>query len=246
MLPAGTAAGYGFKMPRERFVIGVDGCRIGWIAVRLPARGSMQAEIIHAQRFSGLPVDRAELAAVDMPIGLAEEGPRACDIAARRHLPRGRKSSVFPPPRRYMLAASSWAEANEMGKRREATGLPIESWAITPKIREIDHWIAPTDQDRIRETHPEVAFHRMNDQTLLPPKRGADGRAARLRLLQAGGLDALETLLQRRPSGVQADDVLDAACCALVARRMLDGDGLQLPGTRPPQDARGLRMEIWC
>ncbi len=34
---------------------------------------------------------------VDMPIGPPESRPRACDSAARRLLPRDRKSSVFPP-----------------------------------------------------------------------------------------------------------------------------------------------------
>ena len=68
-----------------------------------------------AARWRDLALDGHLMIAVDMPIGLAERGPRACDIAARRVLPRGRKSSVFPPPRRAMLGCADWAEANALG-----------------------------------------------------------------------------------------------------------------------------------
>jgi hypothetical protein len=81
------------------------------------------------------------LAAVDMPIGLAESGPRPCDLAARALLPRGRKSSVFPSPRRYMLDCPDWPTAHALGRRREGKGLSKETWNITGKIAEIDRAI---------------------------------------------------------------------------------------------------------
>jgi len=45
--------------------------------------------------------------------------------------------------------------------------------------------------------------------------------------------------------GESDDDVIDAAACALAAKRILAGEGEQLPASEPPRDARGLRMEIW-
>ena len=36
------------------------------------------------------------IVAVDIPIGLPDDRPRATDVQARRRLPVGRKSSVFP------------------------------------------------------------------------------------------------------------------------------------------------------
>ena len=188
--------------------------------------------------------------AVDMPIGLADSGPRACDIAARRHLPRGRKSSVFPPPRRAMLACANWAEANALGRAREGKGLSHQAWNLTPRIRELDQALTPADQARVREVHPELVFQRLNGTAAqpdtLPSKKTPAGQAARLALLARAGVRELPALIETLPrSQAKPDDLLDAAACALAARDILAGRATCLPGPAPPRDARGLRMEIW-
>lgn len=228
----------------EAWVAGVDGCRGGWLALWLQAAGGRAAAAVPARRWVELDLAAARLVAVDMPVGLAEAGPRACDKAARALLPAGRKSSVFPPPRRYMLACGSWPAANAEGRRRENVGLGRQSWNITNKIAELDAALAPADQAWLREAHPELVFHHLNGWRPLPRKRGAEGRRRRLALLAAAGARGLARLLQGRPGGVRPDDVLDAAACALAARRMLAGEAACLPAA-PPRDRRGLRMEIW-
>ena len=234
-------------------VAGIDGCRAGWIALTLGPEGAA-ARIAMAETWSALALEGHDMLAVDMPIGLADTGPRACDIAARQRLPRARKSSVFPPPRRAMLACASWAEANALGRAREGTGLSRQAWNLAAKIRELDRALGPGDQDRVREVHPELVFQRLNEaasqsSTLpasLPSKKTAAGRAARLALLERAGIPGLPGLLARVPrSGAQPDDLLDAAACALAARDMLAGRARRLPASEPPRDARGLRMEIW-
>jgi predicted RNase H-like nuclease len=117
---------------------------------------------------SDLPAGLA-LICVDMPIGLADRGPRRCDGLARALLPRGRKSSVFPPPRRPMLAHATWAAANDWGKREEGSGLTVYAWGLMAKIRELDRALGPGDQRRVRESHPELAFSRMNGGALVQP-----------------------------------------------------------------------------
>lgn len=227
-------------------ILGLDGCPAGWIAVTLaPDSGDLRARLVTNWSELALERDSAAMVAVDMPIGLADAGPRGCDVAARRLLPRGRKSSVFPAPRRYMLDCGSWAEAQAEGRRRESCGLSKQSWNILPKIRELDAALGPADQDRVREAHPELIFHHLNDWEPLPGKRSADGREARLQLLAASGLKGVEPLLDLFPRAqVQQDDIIDAAACALAARRMVQGDAVRLPAD-PRHDARGLRMEIW-
>lgn len=234
-------------LPQGPPVAGVDGCRGGWLAVRLdPAAGTTEAAVFARwAELDGALADAAAIA-VDMPVGLADAGPRRCDVAARALLqPAGKGSSVFPSPRRYMLGRS-WTDANALGRAREGTGLTRQAGHILPKVAELDRALGPAHQDRVLETHPEVAFHRLNGWRALPPKRRVAGRAPRLALLAAAGLAALEALLEEFPRRlVQPDDLLDAGACALVAADYAAGRARRVPAGAPPRDARGLRMEIW-
>ena len=112
------------------WVAGVDGAKGGWLAVLARPEGAGVA-LAWAPRWTDLPLDMVKMVGVDMPIGLAESGPRACDSAARRLLPRERKPSVFAPPRRALLACATWAEANACGRALDGTG-------IIPKVVDID------------------------------------------------------------------------------------------------------------
>ena len=229
-------------------VLGVDGCRAGWLVLAWRRPGpELQVEI--APDWPAVLAARrrhdAALVAVDMPIGLADSGPRHCDRAARVLLPKGRKSCVFAAPRRYMLTCEDWAEAQALGRRREGVGLSKQAWNITAKIADIDRAIAPADQAVVREAHPELVFHHLNGWQALPPKRLAAGRAARLALLETAGITGIEARLDRLPRAkAGADDVIDAAACALAARRILAGTATRVPDT-PARDPHGLRMEIW-
>lgn len=219
---------------------GVDGCRAGWLMVRLAADGALSVEI--APSFKGLPLRGLAMTAVDMPIGLPESGPRGCDFLARDRLPRDRKSSVFLHFRRPLLGFATYAEANAWGKA-DGKGLAKQAWFILPKIADIDAWITPARQRRVRESHPELVFFHLNDDKPLPKKSTPEGLAMRRRVLRRHGLrgiDALADQLDRRKA--KLDDLYDAAALAIAARRFAAGEGTRLDGGR---DARGLRMEIW-
>lgn len=221
---------------------GVDGCRFGWVAVTWSDGG---LDVAIARTWAEVDIDAAGIVAVDMPIGLPDSGLRACDRAARALLPGARKSSVFSAPRRYMLG-KSWADANALGKAREGVGLSKQSWHIGHKIAELDEALSPADQDRILEAHPEVIFHRLNGWAPLARKVGRDGRAARIELLRAAGLPDPTPLLDRYPrKDVEADDIVDAAACALLAREIAEVRGRRVPDGDIPRDSRDLRMEIW-
>ena len=226
------------------FVLGIDGCRAGWLALRLDLK-QPTADVALAESWADLPCGEAAMVAVDMPLGLADSGPRDCDIAARRLLPPGRKSSVFAPPRRYMLVCADWRTAQDLGKAREGVGLSKQAWNITVKIRELDDALDPDKQARVREVHPELVFHRLNDWQALPPKRKPEGQTARLALLRRVGLPDIAPLLDRFPrQAAGRDDVIDAAACAYAAQRLIAGVAERLPA-EPTRDSRSLRMEIW-
>jgi predicted RNase H-like nuclease len=223
-------------------VAGLDGCRGGWLMVRLDT-WSRQISVDFAPTWQALDFSGLALAAVDMPIGLTDTGPRACDLAARALLPRGRRSSVFAPPRRYMLACRSWESAQAEGRRREGVGLSKQSWNLIAKIAEIDRHIGPGDQERLREAHPELIFHNLNGWQELASKKTPEGAGRRRAILAHHGIDFASDEPKTPRSLAGADDLMDAAACALAAERILGGGGCRLPPD-PPRDRRGLRMEI--
>ena len=224
-------------------VAGLDGCRGGWVVARLDTRGRTLS-IGFAETWAAFDPAGIARTAVDMPIGLADRGPRACDLAARALLPKGCKPSVFPAPRRYMLDCPDWPAAHALGRRREGRGLSKQTWNITGKIAEIDRAIRPADQDRLFEAHPELLFHHLNAWRALPRKTHPEGQEARRALLARCGLELPARLPAALRGAARLDDLLDAAACALVAERILKGTAQRLPDD-PPRDSRGLRMEIW-
>lgn len=96
-------------------------------------------------------------------------------------------------------------------------------------------------QARVIEVHPEVSYTLMAGGPL-PPKRSAEGYARRVAALATWLADPERTLASA-PRPARADDAADALAVAWSARRWLYGTAMILPYD-PPQDARGLRMEI--
>ena len=230
-------------------VAGVDGCRSGWVVAVLdrspppgPRSGPAHLTVTVVERLDGVvgQVDGGGLAAVavDMPIGLPDAEPRACDLAARRRL-GPRRSSVFPAPARAVLGAATYAEALARSRAACGRGLSRQAFNLLPKLAALDAVVRPALQDAVVEAHPELAFARLAGHPAAHPKRTAPGRAERLALLRAAGLGDLSGL---RLPGTAPDDVLDAAVLVLTAARVRDGRAERLgDGAR---DGRGLRMEV--
>jgi len=206
-------------------VAGVDGCRGGWAVALADAESILDVRVVST--FTDVVALRCDAIAVDMPIGLLDHGPRACDVEARRRL-GPRRASVFPTPLRPMLAATTYAEASAVA------GLSKQAFHLLPKIREVDAVMTPRRQRRIVEVHPELCFAALVGAPCTAPKRTAEGRAERLA--------AVHPPVKRPPSGTAWDDVLDACALVHTARRLVHGAVERLgDGAR---DARGLRCEI--
>lgn len=68
------------------FVVGVDGCRAGWVQFRVDVPSvSTSVEAVDLTSLVGRRPDGLRCVAIAIPIGLLD-GPRACDLAARKLL----------------------------------------------------------------------------------------------------------------------------------------------------------------
>jgi predicted RNase H-like nuclease len=230
-------------------VMGVDGCRAGWIAV---CWGETVAHRLYTS-FASLVETEAQVIAVDMPIGFPDQAGRSAETEARRVL-GARKSSLFAMPCRAAVMCEDYREACATNLQNSDPPRKISKQAfhLFPKIREIDALITPAKQNRIHEVHPELAFWHMNGKRPLSHAKKVQGRPSELgleqrrELLRNAGfpLDQLPLSIYRK-SDVGADDLMDACACAVVARRIADGRASYFPVV-PEYDGRGLLMRIAC
>lgn len=227
-------------------IAGVDGCRAGWLRVEQSADGEGTCARVFASA-AELLADAAAFAAIgiDVPIGLPDAEPRACDRLARAMI-RPRGASVFPAPVRAALAAATHADACARSRAASTRALSIQAWHIVPKIREVDVALRgdPVLQARVFEVHPEVSFRVWAGEPMAHAKRSAAGLAARRRLVEArfpGQLDLARRAVARRDAS--GDDIVDAFAALWTAGRIARGAAIRLPDTAP-HDAAGLRMQI--
>ncbi|MBL8583488.1 MAG: DUF429 domain-containing protein [Rhizobiaceae bacterium] len=246
--------------------VGVDGCPDGWIAVWRDDSGDLDAAVFAsfaaiAERFADATI------AVDMPIGLPARigrGGRGPETLVRPLL-GARQSSVFSIPSRAAVLAEdavcddieAWYDRHRRASAvARATSDPpraisIQAFAIFPKIRELDALLRdrPDLRPLVIESHPEVAFWRLNaERPMAMPKKvkgrvHEPGMAERCHLLGIYGVPE-PFLRQRPPRGAAADDLLDATVMLLIAERRTRGEARPFP--EPPLiDAEGLPIAIW-
>lgn len=220
--------------------IGLDGYRQGWVAVTLD--GDQQAISFHADISEALsgPFDGA---GIDIPIGMTEDGGRACDFLARERL-RPHSSRVFTGARRWLWHEfSDPDQANREALRRGQTRVSRQLWHLGLKITEVDAFLRAHPLIDIREVHPELVFLRLNGNKPLPAKKSEEGDALRRRLLKREGFRYIDRWLdkERIGTGAKRDDLLDACAVAIAAR---DPKGC-LPDGEPSLDKFQLPMRIW-
>jgi predicted RNase H-like nuclease len=228
-------------------VIGVDGCRAGWIAVIWSEQ--VQHRLFHT--FADILKLDAAIIAVDMPIGLPSLAGRDAEKAARQGLGQ-RKSSVFPIPARPAVMSADYRDACAISLDHSDPPRKIakQSFMLFPKIREIDALLTPDMQARVHETHPEVSFWAMNGKYPVPLAKKArlqnasPGLDLRRKLLKDAGFPIKDLpMATYRKSDVGDDDLIDACACAWSARRILEGRALHFPDI-DIRDQRGLLMRI--
>lgn len=215
-------------------VAGVDGRRGGWVIAVIDLSAPPRLESLdYVAPLAPALADDLAVIAIDMPIGLSDAGTRECDTAARRLL-RPHASRVFPaPPRAALGHADDYAAACAASRAAGGKAISRQTWNLLPAIAEID---GLSDDLRIVECHPEIAFALMNGHPVDERKKTPEGRAMRLALLRRWLPDLADP--------AYGDDGLDALACAWSAARRAAGSAITLPSGEAPRDGLGRRMQI--
>lgn len=240
----------------QECVVGVDGCRAGWIAVFKPVGQMSDVRVEVISDFEALlhHALSPSIIAVDMPIGLPEcTGPngRAPERAVRPYLGQ-RQSSVFSMPSRSAVYADTYEEACRLALKTSDPPRKVakQGYFLFPKVREIDRLMTPALGKRVFEVHPELALWRLNgEQAMHLPKKvkgkaNPDGLKERQALLERYGFPSA-IFEAKRAKGVGPDDLIDAAANTLIAERLYKGEAKPFP--EPLQtDERGIPVAIWA
>lgn len=224
-------------------VLGADACPAGWVGivlsdggVRALVRAQIRELVDDAAAGGGL-----DAIAIDIPIGLADTGPRQADLLARRAAGR-RAASVFMTPVRAALAAPTYQDALALSRRLTGAGISSQAYYLGPKILQVDRW-RPDAPCPVVEAHPELSFAAMAGGPLADAKTTWAGAVRRRALLAAAGIVLDGDLgLSGRRAGV--DDVLDAAAVAWTARRVASGSAGRLPA-EPQRFSDGVDCAVW-
>ncbi|MGI9341303.1 MAG: DUF429 domain-containing protein [Gammaproteobacteria bacterium] len=228
--------------------IGIDGCKAGWFYFRFEAGiGTFGVAANIAALLDGEAPGTTAL--IDMPIGLKERGKteRDCDLLARDLLRPRRHSSVFPAPCRQVLKQRDYEAAKKKNVAITGRSLSRQTWAITPRIREIDDYLRGSEPARamLHEAHPEVVFCGLAGGPMAASKKTRDGFTERMTILQIYEPDAqtyvASAFLAHGGFEATRDDIVDAYALALCAKH--PGRWRTLPDD-PPTDPKGLPMRM--
>ena len=229
-------------------ISGADGCKEGWIVLtRDLDTGSVTWRVCRTARelFDSQPTP--QIIALDIPIGLPDKGPRACDLEARKLLGPGRACCVFPAPIRPALFATSYVEACQIHQRVDNKKMSRQAYGILKKIGDVDDVLRQDPElcMRVHEVHPEISFYFLaGQQPLRYSKKSELGREERCKLLEpVFGQWLQAALLERKELHCAEDDLLDAFAALWTAERIASGISHTIPAV-PPRDTFGLRMEM--
>src|SRR4051794_16791188 len=135
-------------------VLGVDGCREGWVGVapdldgpRAYAAPDLRTLLERAEQDGALV-----RVGIDIPVGLVDAGWRRPDLEARARL-GPRRSSLFVTPVRAALEAPDHARGIEISRAASGGGFSIQAWGLRSKILEVDA-VVRAGEDRVLEVHP--------------------------------------------------------------------------------------------
>jgi len=237
-------------MKKTTSIIGVDGCRDGWVIIETKNQLIWNLEVFSTIQELWEHYSNAHLILIDIPIGLRDKGPlpRLCDKTARKFLTKKRSSSIFPTPCRMALSAVNYNEANEINRGQTGKGLSKQTWNITHKIKEVDILLRKNimAQNIFIESHPEACFTALKGNPLQHYKKTDKGIKERLLILKEYYKD-IESHVSKgvekfHQKGVEIDDILDAWILAVSAS--LGQSNLRFLPEDYEYDSMGLPMRI--
>jgi predicted RNase H-like nuclease len=226
---------------------GIDACKSGWFYVLMNQTGWEMGVLSSIEAIQSI-ADSDSKILIDIPIGLREKGnlERLCDLEARRRLQQPRACSVFPAPARQTLSAENYDEANQINRHYTGRGLSQQTYAIVPKIREVDIFKQKNSDFTIREMHPEVCFWALNNfQPMKHNKKTKDGILERRKILNyycKYSDEIFQTALKKYlRKEVARDDILDALVGTVTAMKYKQ---IKTLPDKPEIDPKGFPMEM--
>ena len=231
---------------KECFAVGIDWMKPCWLAAEIQGNEISIRKLPSIADINNYYLN-ADVVLIDIPVGLpenAEENAARPDREARNYLPTERKPTIFPVPCRQAVYIPEYAEASAENKRVLGKNLSSTSHGFSQMIRQVDDFLAENKywQNRLVESHPEVAFQMLNDGNgLQHSKHTKTGIHERIAILQHCGVDPTPLFAEFAPK--QYEDVLDALCLAMSAKLGCENGFRTIPAT-PTCDSRGLKMQM--
>lgn len=231
---------------KECFVVGIDWMKPYWLAAEIRGEDIFVRKLTHLAEINNCYL-HADAVLIDIPIGLpenAEENAARPDRAARNYLSADRKPTMFPVPCRQSIHIAGYAQASAENERVLGKKLTSQSYAFAKMICQADDFLADEKywQNRLMESHPEVAFQMLNGGNGLQSSKHTEaGARERITILQRYGIDPLSLFAAFTPK--QYEDVLDALCLAVSAKLGCENGFRTIP-EEPTCDSRGLKMQM--
>jgi predicted RNase H-like nuclease len=153
-------------------------------------------------------------------------------------------------PCRQAVYAEEYITASNINDEVMGNKLSRQSFAITPKIREVDSFLQehPEWKNRLLESHPEYCFALLNNgEPILENKQTTEGIAKRMEVLGRYYPNTYEVVQLFRCTyatlSKKVDDLLDALSQALIGAIGLKYGFVSVP-ENPGVDSHGIKMQI--
>ena len=223
-------------------VIGIDGCKAGWIIAKTLEDKSISFQIIKNLNDDYLKESNVSLIGIDIPLRLSSTGKRLAEIEARVLL-KNRACTIFSPPTLNALTAKNYIDACKINFKECGKKISKQSWNLFPKIKEAQEFLENKSiiELGVFEVHPELSFMAMNDMNLIrASKKTVIGREIRIKLIQKFFPKfSFESVRNKyKKNQVLDDDILDSVSVLWSTQRIVDNIAQFVPKDSKKTDMR--------
>ena len=225
-------------------VIGIDGCKAGWIIAKTLENKSISFQIIKNLNDAYLEGGNLSHIGIDIPLHLSHTGKRFAEIEARSLL-KNRACTIFTPPTLNALRAKNYIDACAVNFKECGNRISKQSWNLFPKIIEAHKFLENNSISKLEvfEVHPELSFLAMNDMNLIEASKKTDiGKEIRIKLIQKFFPSfSFESVRKKyKKNQVLDDDILDSISVLWSTRRIVDNIAQFVP-----KDPKKTNMRIY-
>ena len=225
-------------------VIGIDGCRAGWITTQVLDNQLISFHIIKNLNDDYLKQSNLSHIGIDIPLQLSHTGKRLAEIEARVLLKK-RACTIFSPPTLNALRAKNYIDACEVNFKECGKRISKQSWNLFPKIKEAHKFLENNSISKLEvfEVHPELSFMAMNDMNLIDAsKKTETGKEIRIKLIQKffPNFSFESVRNQYKKNQVLDDDILDSIAVLWSNQKIIDNNASILP-----KDPEKINMRIY-